>query len=71
MSAALDRTGKEAPPPRRGRLVGWMIGLGIVAILILANAHLVYVAFTSQPDCISHLKSPDGSTQFSAAKSSC
>ncbi|ODT77578.1 MAG: hypothetical protein ABS76_27855 [Pelagibacterium sp. SCN 64-44] len=72
MSAALDQTGKDASPPRRRRrLLGWAIGLGLVAILLLANAHLVYVAFTSQPDCISHLKSPDGSEHFRAAKSSC
>jgi hypothetical protein len=48
------------------------VGTGIVAGLLLANAHLVYVAFTSQPSCVSHLKVPDGSTDhFRAAKSSC
>jgi len=61
-----------APAPRARRLpLGWLIGLGIVAVLALANAHLVYVAFTSQPDCVAHLKAADGSGQFSAAKSSC
>ncbi|MCW5720666.1 MAG: hypothetical protein KIS86_05935 [Devosia sp.] len=50
----------------------WLIGLGIVAVLALANAHLVYVAFSSQPDCVSHLKLPDGSANhFRAAKSGC
>lgn len=57
--------------PRRRRL-GWFVGLGIVAVLLVANAHLVYVAFTSQPDCVSHLKLPDGSADhFRAAKSGC
>jgi hypothetical protein len=68
MSAALPG---DAPTRRRMPL-GWMIGLGIVAILIVANAHLVYVAFNSQPDCVSHLKLPDGSADhFRAAKSGC
>ncbi|WIY52372.1 hypothetical protein O9Z70_13010 [Devosia sp. YIM 151766] len=58
-------------PPRRRRL-GWLIGFVIVAVLLIANAHLVYVAFTSQPDCVTHLKLPDGSTDhFRAAKSGC
>lgn len=70
MSAALGRSETREAPPRR-RLGGWLIGLGIVAILLVANAHLVYVAFTSQPDCVSHLKTPDGSDNFRAAKSSC
>lgn len=57
--------------PRR-RMLGWFVGLGIVAVLLVANAHLVYVAFTSQPDCVSHLKLPDGSADhFRAAKSGC
>jgi hypothetical protein len=32
-----------------------MVALG-VAVLLGANAHLVYVAFTSQPDCVPHAK---------------
>lgn len=57
---------------RRFLPLGWVVGIGITAILLLANAHLVYVAFTSQPDCVSHLKVPDGSTDhFRAAKSGC
>ena len=39
-----------------------------------ANAHLVYVAMTSQPDCVAHVRPGEGSGQqsrFSAAKSSC
>lgn len=43
-----------------------------VAVLIGANAHLVYVAFTSQPDCVTHLKSATESGDgFRAARSSC
>lgn len=59
-------------PARRRFPLGWVLGLGIVAALLAANAHLVFVAFSSQPACVSHLKLPDGSTDhFRAAKSGC
>jgi hypothetical protein len=65
-------TATTVPHTARRRLRAvWLIGLSLVAVLLLANAHLVYVAFTSQPDCVSHLKLPDGSSQFRAAKSAC
>lgn len=35
-----------------------------------ANAHLIYVAFQSQPDCIAHSK-PTSGDAASAARSSC
>ena len=55
------------------------IWLGVAALVVLvlgANAHLVYVAVKSQPDCVAHQK-PGASAgagaggTFSAAKSSC
>ena len=61
-----------ASPTRRRLPLGWIVGLSIVAVLLLANAHLVYVAFTSQPACVTHLKAPDGTPDhFRAAKSGC
>jgi len=53
--------------------LGILIGVALaVLLLVLANAHLVYVAATSQPDCVSHLKtSGEASGQFRAARSSC
>ncbi len=51
-----------------------VVAVVFAATLILAgaNAHLLYVAFRSQPDCVEHLKAPDAdSKQFRAAKSSC
>ena len=63
---------QDGTSPRWRLPLGWLVGTGIVAVLLLANAHLVYVAFTSQPSCVSHLKIPDGSTDhFRAAKSGC
>ena len=57
---------------RRGRRIAWAIGFGIVAVFAGANAHLVYVSLASQPDCVPHLKAPDGSgTQYRAAKPAC
>jgi len=45
-----------------------------LAIVILANAHLVYVATTTQPRCVAHVKAGDpaqSAGSFSAAGSSC
>ncbi len=50
-----------------------LIGLGVV-LFVAANAHLLYVAMTSQPECVDHVRgnqASDRSASFSAAKSSC
>ena len=50
-----------------------LLGVGVVA-LVVANGHLLYVAMTSQPDCVAHVRSGEGGgphSRFSAAKSSC
>ena len=61
--------------PRLGRKGRWTIvgiGLAIVALMAVANTHLVYVALATQPECVPHLKAPDGSgAAFRAAKSAC
>lgn len=53
-------------------LVWLSVGLGLV-VLVAANAHLLYVAVSSQPDCVVHLRhgEGDGKNSFSAATSSC
>jgi hypothetical protein len=57
--------------PRRTIVVG-AIAVAL-AIVVLANAHLVYVAVRSQPDCVAHLKPGIGGEDggYSAARSSC
>jgi hypothetical protein len=64
-----------APPTRlgrKGRLTMAGIGLAIVALMALANTHLVYVSLATQPECVPHLKAPDhGGAAFRAAKSAC
>ncbi len=56
----------------RTRAVWWLlIGAGL-ALLVVANWHLVHVAVTSQPDCVAHVRPGDaGPGQFSAARSAC
>ena len=62
-------------PPQLGRKGRWTIvgiGLAIVALTAVANTHLVYVSLATQPECVPHLKVPDGSgATFRAAKSVC
>ena len=53
--------------------VGLLVAAGVLALL-LANAHLVYVALTSQPDCVAHTKDGDSNRPagtYRAANSSC
>lgn len=45
--------------------------VAIVGVLLVANAHLVYVAFSSQPDCVTHLKGAGTDGAYRAAKSAC
>ena len=48
------------------------IALVVVGIFVAANAHLLYVALQSQPDCVAHVKPGVGAPgQLSAAKSAC
>jgi hypothetical protein len=50
-----------------------LVGAGL-ALLAAANSHLVYVAMTSQPECVAHVRQGEGNIQrgsFSAAQSSC
>ncbi|WP_377843901.1 hypothetical protein [Bosea sp. UC22_33] len=57
---------------RGGGKAFWLTFAGVVAAgLILANAHLVYVAVGSQPDCVPHAKSASEAGGFRAARPSC
>ncbi|PZN59213.1 MAG: hypothetical protein DIU65_01405 [Proteobacteria bacterium] len=52
-------------------LVWSLVSLGVL-LFVGANAHLIYVAFSSQPQCVDHLKAPEpGTGRFRAASSSC
>ncbi|MGA7212546.1 MAG: hypothetical protein WBX78_27215 [Pseudolabrys sp.] len=59
--------------PRRKVAIWLLVGFGLL-VLVVANGHLVYVAMTSQPDCVAHVRQGEGNgmhDQFSAARSSC
>ncbi|QEN85780.1 hypothetical protein FZC33_05980 [Labrys sp. KNU-23] len=62
------------PDARNWRTAAMMLGALVVAVFVGANAHLIYVAFASRPDCVAHGK-PTGdagnSGSFGAAQSSC
>lgn len=66
-----------AAPMKRflsGRATIWLIVAAGLLLVIGANAHLVYVAATSQPECVAHVRPGDGDAQdgsFSAAQSAC
>lgn len=44
--------------------------VGVLAVVIGANIHLVWAAVTSQPECVPHARTDDGD-KFRAAKSAC
>ncbi|MGE0279150.1 MAG: hypothetical protein AB7P20_00855 [Rhizobiaceae bacterium] len=54
------------------RTVSMLLVAASVAVFVAANAHLIYVAFASRPDCVAHEKPGSADpTSFGAAKSSC
>lgn len=56
---------------RRGRLLVTLLIAGGVALLVVANLHLVQAALDSQPDCVPHAKSSGEDGGFRAARSAC
>ena len=58
----------------RTKAVLWLaLGAGLL-LLLIANSHLVYVAVTSQPECVAHVRQGEGAAKdgkFAAARSSC
>ncbi len=53
--------------PRRARIWAWLAVAAGVLLFAAANAHLVYTAITTQPDCVTHVREGAGA----AAKSAC
>jgi flagellar basal body-associated protein FliL len=69
MTSVATQAGRTGMKPK----IALLIALG-VAIFIAANAHLLYVAMTSQPDCVAHVRRGEeakDNNSFSAAASSC
>lgn len=56
----------------RGRLLLWSAIAAGILLVVGANVHMLYVALTSQPDCVTHRKLGSGDGQaYSAAQSAC
>lgn len=53
------------------RLLSLLIAGAAFTLFVAANAHLVYVAVQSQPDCVPHLKTSGDGDTFRAARSAC
>jgi hypothetical protein len=52
----------------------WLLVIAGLLLVAGANWHLVYVAVTSQPDCVAHVRAGAGDAargSFGAAQSSC
>jgi hypothetical protein len=54
-----------------GRRIAWILVPAGLLLFIGANAHLVYVAVQSQPNCVAHAKAPGDGGTYSAARSAC
>jgi hypothetical protein len=55
-----------------GKAAIWLGVLALIALVLGANAHLLYVAIASQPDCVAHQAPGTGQPgAFSAAESAC
>jgi hypothetical protein len=56
----------------RWTLVAWLLAAAVLLVVAGANAHLVYVAVESQPECVAHLKKAGSEPgAFRAATSAC
>jgi hypothetical protein len=53
-------------------LVAWLLAAAVLLLVAGANAHLVYVAVASQPECVAHLKEAGTRAgEYRAAKPAC
>jgi hypothetical protein len=63
-----------AMPSRGRRRVIWLAAIAGLLLVVAANAHLVYVAVTSEPACVAHRQPGASVTEgraYSAAQSDC
>jgi hypothetical protein len=68
----MNSAAKPHRPRRLSRRFWLALALVLIAVVVLANVHLVHVAITSQSACVPHLQVADGgNTNYRAAKSVC
>lgn len=66
------RTAARTRPVTRWQAAAWAIAGAVLLVFAAANAHLVYVATTSQPACVAHVRLGDaGGVALTAAQSAC
>lgn len=72
MKGAVETMIAPAKPRKPRKWLVWACIAGGLVLFLGANAHLVYVSFTSQPDCVPHARTAgsDGAP-MQAAKSAC
>lgn len=61
----------RAAGSRRRWMSAWLLVAVALLLVAAANAHLVYVAVTTQPECVPHIKEAGTSGSYRAAKSAC
>jgi hypothetical protein len=68
----MSKAASQWTPAKTKALVWLTVAFGL-ALLGIANAHLLYVAVTSQPDCVAHVRPGEAASagMLSAARSSC
>ena len=65
-------TGGDVSRRTRCPLLAWSLAAAVLLVVAAANAHLVYVAVESQPECVAHLKEAGTKAgAFRAAKPAC
>lgn len=65
-------TGVGATKRSKWPFLAWGLAAAVLLVVAAANAHLVYVAVESQPDCVAHLKEAGSRAgEFRAAKPAC
>ena len=70
---ALRQAAAAPRSPLRGRALAIGLVIAGVALLVAANAHFLYVAVTSQPDCVpySRASGENAAGNYGAAKPAC
>ena len=65
-------TGGPVTKRAKWPLLAWLLVAAVLLVVAGANAHLVYVAVASQPECVAHLKEAGAQAgEYRAAKSAC
>ena len=62
---------RRARDSRNRAWLAWVLIPAGLLLVAAANAHLVYVAVQSHPDCVEHVKAAGEGNGYRAARSAC